>query len=174
MKVVVGILVVLVSLILLVLGIAYLDGSTLPVDHSITVTGLVPAPPEQVFARIVDVAHGNTWRPQVKSVIVLPPDNGRDHWVEDFGHGTTMPFLAIRTDVPTRREVLLDDRSAPFGGTWVYQLSPGPSPNSTSLRITENGYINPPIYRFVMAHMRGMTHNQEVYLSDLQRSFSGR
>ena len=176
MKVVGRILVVLAMMLGVGVGVAYLDGMTLPANHSISVKGVVPAPPDQVFARISDVAHATTWRPAVKSVTMLPPENGpggpRDHWVEDLGHGTKMPFLATRSDAPARREVLLDDHSASYGGTWVYELGPGPSPGTTSLRITEIGYIRPPVFRFIVAHVLGMTRNQDVYMSDLKSSFS--
>jgi hypothetical protein len=62
-----------------VLGIiAYADGSTLPVDHTVSVTGAIPAPPGKVFARITDIASAPTWRHAVKAVTVLPSDQGRD------------------------------------------------------------------------------------------------
>jgi hypothetical protein len=168
MKVVGRILLVLVAVVIVVGVIAYADGASLPVNHSVSVTGVIPAPPEAVFARITDVGHGNAWRPAVKSVTVLTPDNGRDHWVEDLGHGQTMSFLATRTDAPRRREVLLDDPNASYGGTWIYELSPGPDPTTTTLKITETGFIHPPIYRFMMAHIFGPTSNLNQYMKDMQ------
>ena len=167
MKIFGCILLVLVLIVIAAVAIAYLDGRTLPVNHSVSVTGVVPAPPEKVFARIADFTHGADWRP-VKSVTVLPPDDGRDHWSEYLGHGQTMIFLATRSEAPTRRDVLLDDPNAAYGGTWTYELSPGPSPATTNLRITETGYINPPLYRFMMAHIMGPTSNLNQYLSDMQ------
>lgn len=150
-------------------GVAvYVDGTTLPVDHVITVTGVVPAPPANVFALITNVAHGSDWRPAVKSVTILQKDQGRDHWVEHLDHGQFMTFLATRTEAPTRREVLLDDPKASYGGTWTYVLEPGPSPTSTTLRITETGFIKPPIYRFIMAHVIGPTRNLDEYMKDIQ------
>ena len=169
---------VLIAIVALIIAVAYIDGRTLPENHSVSITGTVPAAPADVFARIVDFAHGNTWRPEVKAVTVLAPDNGRDHWIEDIGHGQTMSFLATRTDPPSgsdagaRREVLLDDPNASYGGTWVYELTPGSSPNTTTLRITETGFIHPPIYRFVMAHVFGPTKNLDAYMKDIQTSFN--
>ena len=152
-----------------VLGIiAYADGSTLPVDHTVSVTGTIPASPEKVFARITNIVDAPSWRHAVKAVTILPPDQGRDHWIEDLGHGQTMTFLALRTDNPTRRVVLLDVPNATYGGTWVYELSPGPTPNTTTLTITETGFINPPLYRFMMQHLFGMTHNLDQYLSAMR------
>jgi Polyketide cyclase / dehydrase and lipid transport len=158
-----------IVLVLLIAGVAvYVDGARLPVDHSVSVTGVVSAPQEKVFALITNVAKGSDWRPAVKSVTLLDPDNGRDHWVEHLDHGQFMTFLAVRTDSPARRDVLLDDPKASYGGTWIYELSPGPSLGTTTLRITETGFINPPIYRFIMAHVFGPTHNLDQYLKDIQ------
>ena len=77
-------------------------------------------------------------------------------------------FLATRTDPPYRRDVLLDDPKASYGGTWTYELTPGPSQNTTTLKITETGFIRPPVYRFLMKHVIGMTHNLDEYMKDVQ------
>jgi len=161
---------VLVIVILLIAGGAgvYADGARQPVNHSVSVSGLVNASPEKVFGLITDVAHGSHWRPAVKSVTVLQKDNNRDHWVEHLDHGQYMTFLATRTDPPVRRDVMLDDPKAPYGGTWIYELTPGPEPNTTTLKITETGFIKPPIYRFIMTHVFGMTHNLDEYMHDIQ------
>jgi Polyketide cyclase / dehydrase and lipid transport len=157
-----------------VIGIvAYADGSILPVQHSASVSGVVDAPPAKVFALITDIAAAPTWRHEVQSVQVLPLDNGRDHWIENLGHGQTMNFLAVGTEPVSaagvgRREVRLDDPGASYGGTWTYEISPGPTANQTSLRITEAGFIKPPMYRFVMVHIFGMTRNLDQYMSDLK------
>ena len=83
-----------------------------------------------------------------------------------------MTFLATRTEPPVRRDVLLDDPKASYGGTWTYELSPGPDPTTTTLHITETGFIKPPLYRFVMAHVIGPTHNLDQYMTDIQAAAS--
>jgi uncharacterized protein YndB with AHSA1/START domain len=158
-----------ILLLLVVAGvIVYVDGAHLPYDHSVSVSGVVAAPPEKVFKLITNVANGPAWRPGVKSVTTLQPDSGRDHWVEFPKYGQYMTFLATRTDPPARREVLLDDPSASYGGSWTYELSPGPDPNTTTLQITETGFIKPPVYRFVMVHIMGPTRNLDEYMKDIQ------
>ena len=173
MKNFVRILLILVVFAVLVGVIAYGDGAMLPVDHTTTVSGVVEAQPAKVFALITNVGDGPSWRDSVLSVEVLPPDNGRDHWIENLGHGETMDFLAVRSEPvnasgDARRDVRLNEPSASYGGTWTYELSPGASPNQTKLRITESGFIHPPMYRFMMAHVFGMTRNLDQYLSDIQ------
>jgi hypothetical protein len=158
------------AVILLIAGGAamYEDGAKQPVNHSVSVTGVVNAPQQKVFSLITDVAHGSLWRPTVKSVTVLQKDHDRDHWVEHLDHGQFMTFLAMRTDSPVRRDVMLDDPKASYGGTWTYELAPGPQPDMTTLKITETGFIKPPMYRFIMKHVIGMTHNLAQYMHDIQ------
>jgi hypothetical protein len=159
----------IVLLVLLLAGvIIYADGAHLPYDHSVSVTGVVAAPQDKVFALIANVASGANWRPEIKSVNTLKPDHGRDHWVEHLPHGQYMTFLAVRSDAPNRREVQLDEPRASYGGTWTYELSPGPSPTSTTLRITETGFIKPPVLRFVMTHLFRPTRNLDAYMKDIQ------
>jgi hypothetical protein len=65
----------------------YADGARMPYNHTVSVSGVVAAPQAKVFSLITNVAHGADWRPAVKSVSTLTPDNGRDHWVEHLAHG---------------------------------------------------------------------------------------
>jgi uncharacterized protein YndB with AHSA1/START domain len=158
-----------VLFVLLVAGaMIYGAGARLPYNHTVSVTGVVAAPPDKVFTLITNVAEGASWRPEVKSVTTLKPDQGRDHWVEHLGHGQYMTFLATRTESPSRRDVQLDDPRASYGGTWTYELAPGETAGTTTLRITETGFIKPPLYRFVMAHVIGPTHNLDAYMKDVQ------
>ena len=158
-----------ILLLLVVAGVVvYTDGARLPYYHTVSVTGIVPAPQDKVFALITNVAKGSDWRPAVKSVTVLQQDKGRDHWVEHLDHGQFMTFLATRTEAPIRRDVLLDEPKASYGGAWTYELSPGPTPNTTTLSITESGFIKPPVYRFIMTHVIGPTHNLDQYMRDIQ------
>lgn len=158
------------GVVVLVVAGAYIDGSMLPVNHSVSVEGTVPAPPEKVFSLITNVAAAPSWRPAVKSVKVLPPDGGRDHWIENLGHGVTMDFVATRTEPlsPAGNAVRVVDLKDPsYGGSWTYEVTPGATPGETHLHITEDGYIHPPIYRFMMTHIMGPTRNLDEYLRNI-------
>jgi uncharacterized protein YndB with AHSA1/START domain len=163
---------IILLLLIIAGGLIYADGARMPSTHSVSVTGAVAAPPEKVFALITDVKNGSAWRPEVKEVTTLSPDSGRDHWVEHLGHGQFMTFLAVQTVPPVLRQVKLDDPKASYGGTWTYELAPGPTPTSTTLKITEDGYINPPLYRFVMARIMGPTKNLDTYMKNIQAAAS--
>ena len=171
MKILLRIVLSVIGLVAFVALGAFAIGATMPVDHSVSVTGTVDAAPAKVFAKITNIAAGPSWRPEVQSVEVLPKDNSRDAWVEDLGHGVKMKFLAITTVPPDEtghaiRKVKLDDDS--YGGAWTYEVSPGATPNTTNLKITEDGYFNPPIYRFMMKYVFGPTKNLDDYLHHMQ------
>ena len=162
------VLAIVVLVLLIAGGLIYADGARMPATHSVSVTGVVQAPPEKVFGLITDVKNGDNWRPEVKSVTTLAPDHGRDHWVEHLAYHQYMTFLAVDTVPTTLRRVKLDDPKAAYGGTWTYELAPGPTAESTTVKITEDGYINPPMYRFVMARVMGPTKNLDTYMKNLQ------
>jgi hypothetical protein len=177
MKTLLRIVVALALVLLIAVGIAYALGSRYPADHTTAVTGTVDAAPAAVFDRIAAVNDGPTWRPEVKSVTMLAPDAGRDHWIEHLGYGDSMSFLATLSKQPAaptfqgRRSVVLDTPGASYGGTWDYRLSPGPEAKTTRLTITETGFIHPPIYRFMMYRILGMSYNLDHYMADIQASF---
>ena len=132
------------GLVALLVLVAFADGATMPIDHSVSVAGTVAASPGKVFALITNVAAAPTWRPEVKSVQMLPKANGREAWIEDVGQ--TMKFLATTTASPSMRVVQLNDSNASYGGNWTYALTPDPAPNTTTITITEDGFIKPILY----------------------------
>jgi hypothetical protein len=44
-------------------------------------------------------------------------------------------------------------------------------PEDHTATVTENGFIHPPVYRFMMRHVMGMTDNLNIYLKDIQAAF---
>jgi uncharacterized membrane protein len=175
MKLLLRIILSIVGLVALIVLIAFADGATMPIDHSVSVTGTVNAPPEKVFSLITDIANGPSWRHEVKSVEVLPKDNTRDVWIEDLGSGEKMKFLATTSapvDSRGTAQRKVETKEKDYGGTWTYDLSPGPTAGTTTLKITEDGYVNPAIYRFMMAHIFGPTKNLDQYMKDIQAAAS--
>ena len=169
MKIVLAIL----ALLIVAVAVVFILGALQPLNHTTSVAGTIDAPPAKVFAIITDVAEGPRWRHQVKSVQLLPPEEGREKWVETLDHDQKMAFLATKTVPPSPdghalREVRLNDPDASYGGTWTYAIAPGPTPTTTVLTITETGFIKPWIYRFMMVHVFGMTRNLDEYMHDLQ------
>lgn len=151
-------------LILLVAG-AYLVGTALPLRHRATVSEVVRAPPEQVWAAVTTVDSFPRWRRGVESVERLPERNGRPVWVER-SRTAPMTMEAVELDPPRRLVTRIADEELPFGGTWTFELEPeGPD---TRVTLTENGEIRNPLFRFMSRFVFGYEHTMRNYLEDLE------
>ena len=67
------------------------------------------------------------------------------------------------------RIVRIADQNLPYGGLWTYELAPVDA-NSTSLKITENGFTNGWLFRFVGHYIFHEDTQIKQYEADLQKS----
>lgn len=75
--------------------------------------------------------------------------------------------VVIAESVPATRVVSrVADTTLPFGGSWTYELSP--TPEGTRLRITENGEVYNPFFRFMSRFVLGHTATIDKYMDDLE------
>jgi uncharacterized protein YndB with AHSA1/START domain len=162
MKIILVGLAVVVACVLLVAIV----GWNLPVRHRAARQATFAASPDVVFEIIANVEQFPTWRSNVKSVDrVAMPGEARG-FREVSGDGTIL--YAIDEGVPGRRLVTrIADPSLPFGGTWTYALTP--ATNGTVLRITEDGEVHNPIFRFVSRFVISQHATIDAYLTDLGR-----
>jgi hypothetical protein len=71
---------------------------------------------------------------------------------------------------PNKRLVTrIADPSLPFGGQWTYEILP--AGDSTTLRITEDGEVYNPVFRFASRFIFGHSATIEDYLRDVARRF---
>jgi hypothetical protein len=72
----------------------------------------------------------------------------------------------VDTAVPNERLVTrIADKSLPFGGKWTYTLAQ--TGNSTVLRITEDGEVYNPVFRFISRFVLGHATTIDRYLRDV-------
>lgn len=155
----------LAALVLLVVAIGY----ALPQGHVATREVTVAAPPEKLFALIGTPADYPKWRSDVDRVEVMPPEAGKERFRELGDNGA----LLMRVDerVPNSRLVtVIADSTLPFGGKWTYELVP--AANGTTLRITEDGQVYNPVFRFMSRFVFGHAATMEKYLADVQKAMS--
>ncbi|SRR6266566_3608601 len=150
----------------LIVLVVLLVGWMLPVAHRATRDALIERPRDEVFKLITDVKSFPQWRPSVKQVEVLPAIDGRSQFRGIGKDG----WILYPIDSIAPNEYLVTriaDRSLPFGGKWTYQLTP--RGDSTTLRITEDGEVYNPVFRFVSRFVMGHTATIDQYLSDVGR-----
>jgi uncharacterized protein YndB with AHSA1/START domain len=146
-------------------------GAMLPRDHVATMRATIPAPQEQVWAALTDVASYPTWRGDVKKVDVNSPSPLS--WTEHTKQGD-MTLVTEVFEPPRRLVGRIQDKGMPFGGAWEYQLAPAPGDATrTIVTITERGWVSNPVFRFVSKYVMGHYSTLDSYLKALGRKFGG-
>ena len=157
----------LVALVLIVVAVGY----SLPQSHTASREVTVPAGPDKVFALITAPADYPKWRSDVDSVEIVPPEGGKEMFRELGDNGPLL--MRVEERVPNSRLVtVIADTTLPFGGKWTYELEP--SGTGTKLRITEDGEVYNPVFRFMSRFVFGHTATLEKYLADVEKAIGDR
>jgi uncharacterized protein YndB with AHSA1/START domain len=144
--------------------VVILMGLALPKQHRATRDQMVAASPDAVFQAITSPAELPTWRTGVRQVELLADVAGKPRFRE---HGRDGVITYVLDEaIPSQRVVSrIDDPSLPFGGTWTFELTP--VGGGTMLRITEDGEVSNPLFRFMSRFVFGHHAGIERYLADL-------
>ena len=143
-------------------------GAMLPVRHTASRQVRLQQPPEKVFALINDPAGFPTWRKSVSKVEMLPDNAGHRVFREVGKDGSIL--YEVDSVVPNQRLVTrIADKSLPFGGKWTYDLTG--DGGSSILRITEDGEVYNPLFRFVSRFVMGHNSTIDRYLGDVAAHF---
>jgi hypothetical protein len=145
--------------------IVALVGAMLPKAHTASRTARVAMPPDALYALLADVDRYQSWRPDVKSLQRLPDRDGKPAWVEDAG-GMKIPMHFERMEKPSVLSTRIDGDDLPFGGAWIYQITP--APGGSDLTITENGEVSNVIFRFMSRFVFGHHATMDAFLKHLQ------
>ncbi|HWN08612.1 MAG TPA: hypothetical protein VNO50_04960 [Pyrinomonadaceae bacterium] len=156
---------VLVVLILVVLVV----GLMLPEEHHASRTLVTKQQPQVIWDTINDHANEPGWRADVASVTSLGERDGKPVWQENYKDGNTVALITTESKPPTRMVRELTDLEGPFSGRWEIDITP--TPEGSSIRITEIGKVSNPIFRFVSKYVIGHTTFMERYLTGLAGKF---
>ena len=159
----------LVALVLIVVAV----GAMLPVKHRASRQIKLHQPPEKVFALINDPATFPAWRGKVKGSkeikVEILPDQGGHRMFRETGADGTILYEVVSVEPNKRLVTRIADPSLPFGGKWTYELLP--DGDSTTLRITEDGEVYNPVFRFASRFIFGHTATIDQYLRDVGKRF---
>lgn len=145
-----------------------LIGWLLPKAHTATREARFHQPPEAIWKAITDVDAMPEWRQGLKDVKRLPDKNGLPYWVETSDSGT-IPFETVISQPPSKLVIRIADPKLPFGGTWTYEITP--VAGGSSLRISENGEVYNPVFRFLSQFVFGYSETIDTYLKSLFKKF---
>lgn len=142
-------------------------GMVLPREHRVRSCVTLQQPGESLYAVARDIGGTPAWWPElIKAERV--DSGGRERWretVDDF----VMTLRVEEVEPGTEFHTLIEhEPGSPFGGKWIYQVSPSPVGNT--LCITEEGWISNPAFRTIMA-LTGPHATLDSYLSALALRF---
>lgn len=162
MKVVVLSLGAFISLALSVVVI----GALLPKAHIASRSAVFSATPEQLYG-LMDGSQ--TWRSNVRGYESLTARDGRRQWRETDPYGGTITYEAVERRPPRLLKTRIVSANLPYSGSWTLTLEPTAG-GATRVRITEQGEVSNPLFRFVSRFLIGQTRTIDVYLRDLGRA----
>jgi hypothetical protein len=141
-------------------------GMTLPQNHTATRTLRLKQPPAAVWQTITDYAAQPQWRSELKKIERLPDSNGHEAWKE-YNAAGEMTLITMESVAP-QRLVRQIGAGLPFGGGWVYEITPDGS--GSRLKITENGEVYNPVFRVVGKFM-DPTASMTTFMTGLAKQF---
>ncbi|HYC52362.1 MAG TPA: SRPBCC family protein [Gemmatimonadaceae bacterium] len=151
---------------LLAAGVIYVIGYRLPEAHEASQERRYSYTADRLYQAIATPAQYPRWRTGVQRVDLLPDSAGRKRFRE-YALGDEVTYV-VDEAVPNQVYVTrIADEGLPYGGTWTFELIP--EGGATTLRITENGEVYNPIFRFISRYVMGHTRGIERYLSDLEK-----
>jgi hypothetical protein len=158
-----------------IVAIIAIVGALLPKGHVATRAAKFHASPDAVWSAITGYEDFPKWRPGVTSVTRMPDANGHTVFMEKGGSGAQeIPYEIVESVAPAgtapgKLVAKIADPKLPFGGSWTYEVAA--VDGGTSLRITEQGEVYNPIFRFVSKFFMSQTKTMEVYLNALGKKF---
>jgi len=152
------------GIVLLILGIVVI-GALLPKRHVVTRIAAFRATPEQLFALITGP---QSWRPDVRRSEVMPDPAGRTILSETTRDGKTIAYELLAVAPPKSLTRRIATPNLPYSGSWTFLLEPGDG--ITTVRITEDGEVYNPLFRFVSRFILGHTRTLDDYLQALAKA----
>jgi hypothetical protein len=159
------ILLVVAGVVVLLIVCVVVIGALLPKRHVVSRSALYRAQPEQLFLL---VAGSQNWRPDVAHSEVAASTGGGELLRETGRDGKTITYEVFDSVPPKSITRRIATKNLPYSGTWIYSLEP--SGGGTRVRITEDGEVYNPVFRFVSRFIIGQTHTMDAYLRALGKT----
>ncbi len=156
------------GIVLALVAVVVIGGLLAPKSHVATSTARYSRSPDEVFRAISDFPALPTWRKDLTKIERLADRNGHTVWREDGEFGP-ITYEVTELVPPKRLVTRLSDPDLPFSGTWTYEVAG--APGGATLKITENGEVSNPIFRFMAHYVFGTTSTMKTVQTSLAKSF---
>jgi|GEM_PF-2752918 len=144
-------------------------GSSLPVSHSASVSRIIVAEQQKVFAVISDFEAYPNWLGGTKSAVKTTDGATTRYTLIDSGGPVTYKVIELRA--PTTLKTLIISKDLPYGGSWLITVESQPVEGDRNVsRVSiqeEEGKIYNPVLRFFAFYGFGYTTSMKSFLADL-------
>ena len=151
-----------IGMLLALAFVVVIIGTVLPRAHTASRSAMFKSTPEQLFAFIDGP---QTWRSSVRKYEVVDTAQEGRQWRETDAHGEIITYEVVERHPPTLLTSRIITPNLPYSGTWTLKLEP--MKGSTMLRVTEQGEVYNPVFRFMSRFVIGQTRTIDNYLRDL-------
>jgi hypothetical protein len=155
------IVIVLGAIVLLVVCVVVI-GALLPKHHVVSRSARYRATPQKLFALIQGPQN---WRPEVLREEAVPDAANRKLVRETTRNGESVTYELLAATPPTSIQRRIASENLPYSGAWTFSLQP--QDGATVVRITEEGDVYNPVFRFVSRFIMGRTGTIDAYLGAL-------
>jgi uncharacterized protein YndB with AHSA1/START domain len=135
--------------------------------HVTSVRIVLKHAPAEVFAVISDRAAQTQWRADLKSVELLPPQDGRAVFRETTRMGPVR-YVVDESAAGRRLVTRILDEDLGYRGRWIFELEPDGA--GTRLTITEEGEVSSFLFR-ALSPLFSKSASLESYLKSLAVKF---
>ena len=159
------IVLLIVGVLALLIAAVVITGALLPKRHVVTRSARFHASPEQLFALITGP---QTWRPDVAQCEEVQDSSGRRMQRETSRRNEVITYELLDSDPPRSIRRRIATPNLPYSGSWTFVLEP--STDGATVRITEDGEVYNPIFRFVSRFILGQTASLDAYLKAMGKA----
>ena len=156
---------VVIGGLLLVALTVYVVGALLTQSHRVSRSAPYRVPPERLFA-LIDGPQD--WRPDITQSETLTDAAGRRSIRETNRDGNTITYELQQSKPPVGLIRRIATENLPYSGTWTFSLVR--EGDGTCVRITEDGDVYNPIFRFVSRFIIGQRRTIDNYLRALAKA----
>lgn len=157
-------LLVVAGFVVLILAVM-VTGWSLPKRHVVSRSAFYRATPERLFSLI---AGAQDWRPDLLRSETVPDAGGRELLRETTRDGETITYELLDRMPPASVKRRIATENLPYSGTWTFTIQP--QDEGAVLRITEEGEVYNPLFRFTSRLIFGQTRTMESYLRSLGKA----
>ncbi len=147
----------------------WLWGRSMPREHRASGSITLVAPTDSVYRLIRDIGGQAAWWGDVRAVRRVT-GRARESWEQELKSSGSVRF-EVSSFIDGQRLIttILNDDQQDFGGKWTYDVRRTAS--GTEVTITEDGWVEPPLFR-VVQRLRGGPHRTlDSYLRSLAAQF---